>query len=88
MAHRFSIRHIAKQRSSIGIYEYEILDNETVIARYQHDYRGDDAKIYFLDGIKRGWPFALATEVLVGGGPEPLELSTTAIAWLNDNVTD
>ena len=88
MAHRFSVRHVVKEREPFGNYEYEVLDNETVIARYQHDYRGDEAGITFVDGNKRRWPFACVTDVVVGGGPQPLGLSDAAIAWLNENLAN
>jgi hypothetical protein len=83
----FSVRHAQRTREPFGAYEYEILDDdgERVIARYWHDFRGDDHGIEFLDG-RKDFPTGLMTEFLSGGGPQPLTLTPWATRYLRSRL--
>ncbi len=72
----------SNQRESFGPYTCRIYDGDRVIARFWHDYRGDDHGIDLLCGSKLDWPFARMTDFIEGGGPEPLRLSARAITYL------
>lgn len=78
----FTVRHAATTRASFGPYEYDVLRDGEVIARYWHDYRGDEHGIRFVDGAPFDGPVGRMTDFLQGGGREPLTLSPAAIAWL------
>ena len=82
----YSIRHKEEQRENFGLYRYEILDGKRVIATYWHDSRGDDHGIEFNDGTTEMWPVGKMTDVLKGGGPQPLRLSAAAIAYLKNKL--
>ncbi|QDT74490.1 hypothetical protein I41_36870 [Lacipirellula limnantheis] len=70
-------------RESSGNYEYRIYADDRPIARFWHDWRGDDHGFEFLSrSVKSDWPFGTAFEFIDGGGPEPLTLSEPAIAYL------
>jgi len=70
------------QRESFGPYTYNIYEGDQLVARFWHDYRGDEPDIELFVGRKRDWPFARMTYFIEGGGPEPLRLSDRAIAYL------
>jgi len=82
MPNRFSIRHTAHSRKPSAPYEYEILDGLQVVARYWHDFRGDEHGIEFFDGRSEGRPVGRMVDFVSGGGPEPLGLSDAAVAFL------
>ncbi len=82
MSEQFTIRHAAADRKSFGNYEYEILKGSDVIARYWHDFRGDEHGIKFADGSTDLWPVGSMTDFIHGGGPESITLSRAAIEWL------
>jgi hypothetical protein len=56
------------------------------VARYWHDYRGDDHGIEFSNGESESCPIGRMIEFVDGGGPKPLTLSAKAIAYLNVKV--
>jgi hypothetical protein len=56
------------------------------MARYWHDSRGDDHGIEFLDDTTQQWPVGRVVEFIAGGGPEPLQLSARAVAYLNSRL--
>ena len=78
----FEIRHTDGQREDFGPYRYGIYEDGRLVARYWHDYRGDDHGIEFPDGTSDFWPVGRMTEFVTGGGPQPLGLSDQAIAYL------
>lgn len=85
---QFSIRQLpTTDRASFAHYEYEISDGTAVIARYWHDFRGNEHGIVFADGRKCEWPVGAMTDFLMGGGPKPLELSEAAKIWLREQLT-
>jgi len=81
----FRIEHDTVKREGFGNYEYCIYEGDKMIARYWHDYRGDDHGIEFFDGSKESWPVGQMTDFLKGGGPEPLILSDRAVDYLKQN---
>ncbi len=61
-----------------GNYRFDVLLNDKKVAEIEHDYRGDE---HFVKRLHGEW---IATDrIIVGGGPEPLELSTDGIAIIN-----
>ena len=83
----YSVRHKDEPRDGFGPYRYEILDGDRLIATYSHDYRGDDHWIEFENGPTDQWPVGKMTDVLKGGGPQPLTLSAAAIKYIKDKQT-
>lgn len=82
MFQRFSIRQVESKRESFGNYEYDVLDGNEIIARYWHDYRGDEHGVIFSDGNAEDWPVGRMVDFINGGGTQPLTLSPAAIEWL------
>lgn len=80
-----TIRPAGTKRESFGNYEYEVLDGNDIIARYWHDYRGDEHGIIFSDGESEDWPVGRMIDFITGGGPQPLALSSAAIEWLKQH---
>ncbi|MBI2480217.1 MAG: hypothetical protein HYV60_16770 [Planctomycetia bacterium] len=72
------------KRQSFGEYTYRIYDGDRLIARYWHDYRGDEHGIEFIDGRSEGLPVGRMIEFVEGGGQEPLRLSDRAVAYLKE----
>jgi hypothetical protein len=76
------------KRQSFGAYTYRIYDGPRLIARYWHDYRGDEHGIEFLDGRSEDWPVGRMVDFIEGGGPEPLQLSERAVAYLKERQAE
>jgi len=72
------------KRECLGSYTYRIYDGDRLVARYWHDFRGDEHGIEFVNGTKEDWPVGQMTDFIEGGGPEPLRLSDRAMAYLKD----
>ncbi len=75
-------------RESFGPYYFRIYKDDQLIARYWHDYRGDDYGIEFLKATTQKWPFRVISDFIEGGGPEPLKLTQWAVAYLDGLDTD
>jgi hypothetical protein len=73
----------SSNRESFRAYTYHIYDGDSLIARYWHDYRGDEHGIEFVNGPNEGWPGGRMIDFIEGGGPEPLRLSDAAMAYLD-----
>lgn len=84
MAFRIEQEHI--ERAPFGEYRYCIYFGSDLIARYWHDYRGDEHGIEFVDGRYEGWPVGRMIDFVEGGGPVPLALSARAQSYLRDKV--
>ena len=69
-------------RASFGEYTYRIYKDGQLVARYWHDYRGDDHEITFISGTKERCPVGRMVDFIEGGGPQPLVLSARAVAYL------
>jgi hypothetical protein len=80
--HKYSLRHGDMERDSGGNYQYEILNDSGLVARYWHDYRG----IEFLNGISENSPIGRMADFLIGGGPLPLDLSKAAEDYLAEKL--
>ncbi len=78
----FRIEHDASRRKPSGAYWYLIYQDEYLVARYWHDYRGDEHGIDFVNGERDFWPAGRVTDFLKGGGPQPLCLSEDAVVYL------
>jgi hypothetical protein len=83
----FEIKQSGSQRESFGEYRYDIFKDGRLVARYWHDYRGDEHGIEFLGGTIEEWPVGRMIEFITGGGPQPLGLSERAIAYLNEKLS-
>lgn len=81
-----SIQHSNKPRASFEEYEYEIFCDGKLVAKYWHDYRGDEHGIRFNNGLTEEWPVGRMTDFITGGGPQPLGLSNKAIAYLKQKL--
>lgn len=82
----FEIEQVDAKRESFGDYRYNIYEDGRLVARYWHDYRGDEHGIEFLDGRSEQSLAGPMVEFITGGGPQPLVLSERAIAYLNDKL--
>ena len=72
----------SSKRESFGEYTYRIYKNGQLVARYWHDYRGDDHGITFINGTEERCPVGRMVDFIEGGGPQPLVLSARAVAYL------
>lgn len=70
-------------RDSSGNYRYRIYKDEALVARYWHDFRGDEHGIEFVNGISDPGPVGRMTDFLEGGGPQPLALSERGLAYMD-----
>jgi hypothetical protein len=74
------------KRESFAEYKYRIYRDGQLIARYWHDYRGDEHGIDFINGTGELGPVGRMTDFIEGGGPQPLVLSKRAIAYLDGKL--
>jgi len=80
------IEQVRSSRRSFDEYRYNIYDDELLIARYWHDYRGDDHGIDFVNGTSEFWPVGRMIEFVEGGGPKPLVLTGRAISYIEQKL--
>ena len=78
----FTIEHDSSSRESFGPYWYRICEDGCVIARFWHDYRGDENGIVFINGAKENDPLGSRANFFEGGGPKPLALTKKAVEYL------
>lgn len=70
-------------RQPFGEVIYRIFADDRLVARVTHDWRGEDVEIDLLPhNGEIGRQFDNASELIIGGGPEPLSLTPEAIAYL------
>jgi hypothetical protein len=69
-------------RDASGNYIFRIYNNDRLVARYWHDYRGDEHGIEFVNGKKQTCP-GQAASFITGGGQPPLVLSEQAASYLD-----
>ena len=64
-------------------YHYVIYNGDQFVARYWHDFRGDEQGIIFANGVEdsNGLP-GRSSEFISGGGGKPLELTKWAISYI------
>lgn len=82
----YKIEAIPATRESFDEYRYAIYEEGLLIARYWHDYRGDDHGIEFISGVIESWPVGRMTEFVDGGGPTPLVLTERAVAYIKRHL--
>ena len=82
-----TIKQVAKDPQPFGNYNYEIYNNEILVARYWHDYRGDGQRLILMNGKSEDPPFGSVSDFMTGGGPKPLGLSAAAIAYLTAKLS-
>ncbi|MDD2926391.1 hypothetical protein [Rhodoferax sp.] len=78
----FSVERDSSSRESFGPYWYLIYEDGCLIARFWHDYRGDDNGIVFTSGAEENNPLGSRADFIGGGGPQPLVLTKQAIKYL------
>ncbi|WOS41259.1 hypothetical protein [Xanthomonas rydalmerensis] len=71
-------------RDAFGSYGYRVYKGNQLVARYWHDYRGDDHGIVFVNGKSLSCPGRM-TDFITGGGPEPIALSEQAATYLDQH---
>ena len=71
-------------RDASGNYHYLIYSGDQFVARYWHDFRGDEQGIIFGNGVRdsKGLP-GRTSQFIEGGGDKPLELTKLAINYIN-----
>jgi hypothetical protein len=69
-------------RDASGNYIFRIYSNDRLVARYWHDYRGDEHGIEFVTGKKQACP-GQVVNFITGGGAQPLALSEQAASYLD-----
>ena len=69
-------------RDASGNYIYRIYSGNQLVARYWHDYHGDEHGIEFVNGKSQACPGQRA-DFITGGGPEPLALTERAATYLD-----
>ncbi len=82
----YQIKHADTKREGFGPYRYCIYEDGRLVARYWHDFRGDDHGIDFLDGTSEPSPVGRMVDFIEGGGPQPLVLSSRAVAYLRQRL--
>jgi hypothetical protein len=82
----YRIEHSKSKREPFGSYRYSIFKDDSLIAYYWHDYRGDEHGIEFLDGRTEESPVGRMIDFIQGGGPEPLALSERAVVYLEASL--
>jgi hypothetical protein len=75
----------ASERGAMGNYTYRIYDGDRLIARYWHDFRGDEHGTEFVNGPVEASPPGGPNDFIEGGGPVPLRLSDGAVAYLKSS---
>ena len=64
-------------------YEFNIYKDDTLIAKYCLDERGDYQEIEFINGTKESRPVGRMINFIEGGDLGPLALSEKAVEYLN-----
>ena len=83
----YSVAQTGRSSGSFGNYNYEIYRDGKLVARYWHDYRGDDHGLEFTNRV-REQPVGRMVDFLEGGGPKPLVPSSEAIAYLDRKLPE
>ena len=68
-------------------FEFNIYKDDTLIAKYWHDERGDDQEIEFINGVKESHPIGRMIDFINAGDLEPMSLSEKAVEYLNKNTS-
>lgn len=82
----YEVRQTRSSFDSYSNYEYEIFREGQLVARYWHDYRGDEHGIAFANGSREACPSGRMIDFLDGGGLRPTTLSRRAIAYLDERL--
>jgi hypothetical protein len=84
----FTIEYSKERPRGFDNVTYLIYEDGHLIARYWHDFRGEEHGIDFLNGYTDDWPVGQRSDFVQGGGPEPLVLSERAVAYLKDKISE
>ena len=87
MSHQFTNRLAGNKRDAFEGYECEIFERTRLVARYWHDYRGDDYGVSLADGREIERPLPRMPDFISGGGPQPLARSEAAVRWLTEHLS-
>ena len=78
----YIIKQISKDSESFGNYNYDIYLGTKLVAKYWHDFRGNDHGLYLPNVQKQYSLPCRMTEFMSGGGPNPLVLTDWAMQFL------
>lgn len=85
----FTIRYADPSRDSHGNYQYLIHDDRgRLVAFFWHDFRGDEHGVKLAGGRAASRFHGRMIDFLEGGGPLPLVLSATAVAYLQRELAE
>jgi hypothetical protein len=79
----YSVEQDAARRQGFANYTYRIYKGGQLVARFWHDFRGDENGVEFVSGGSEYAPLGGRSDFLQGGGPEPLTLTARAAAYLD-----
>jgi hypothetical protein len=80
---RFTVRERARDKTPGADYEYEVFDAGRFVARYSHDFRGEEHVVEFADGRREEWPARTHGSFVISGWPFTLTLSRPAVSYLS-----
>lgn len=84
----FTIEYSKEPRRKFDSTTYHIFEDGRLIARYWHDFRGEEHGIDVLNGYRDDWPVGRMSDFVQGGGPEPLVLSGRAVEYLKQKISE
>ena len=82
----YRIEHAGRDPKPFSDYKFRIFSGDRMIARWSHDYRGDEHFIEFLDGSTESYPVGQVIDFVKGGGPKPLVLTARGVAYLDQKL--
>jgi hypothetical protein len=80
----FTVKQLPRSAAGFSPYWYEIWRGPNLVAKYWHDYRGDESCVVFPDGSEEPWLAGSCATFLTGGGPKPTGLSKEAVELLTE----
>ena len=83
----YRIEHAGRDTKPFSDYKFRILNGDQLVARWSHDYRGDEHFIAFLDGSTESYPVGTVMDFVQGGGPRPLVLTARGVAYLDQKLS-
>lgn len=82
----YTIQQEDSRRDPFGEYNYRIYKDNRLVARYWHDYHGDEHGIKFVDGASDFSFAGRMVDFIEGGGPGPLTLTQRAVTYLDEKL--
>ena len=82
----YRVERDSAPREPFAEYRYRIFRDNVLVAHFWHDYRGDENGVEFVGGASESDPVRHPGRFLEGGGPTPLGLSKSAVAYLESRL--